>query len=61
MHRPLTPPHHAPSLPHACSRTSALQKSMSVGQDGALFEEWLELKNGCMCCSVKDNGVKAIE
>lgn len=40
---------------------SAMEKSMSVGQDGALFEEWLELKNGCMCCSVKDNGVKAIE
>jgi G3E family GTPase len=26
-----------------------------------MFEEWLELRNGCLCCSVKDNGVKAIE
>ena len=26
-----------------------------------LFEEWLELRNGCLCCSVKDNGVQAIE
>ena len=34
---------------------------MSIGQDGALFEEWLELRNGCLCCSVKDNGVQAIE
>lgn len=40
---------------------SAVEKSMSVGTDGELFEEWLELRNGCLCCSVKDNGVKAIE
>ncbi|XP_064624263.1 zinc-regulated GTPase metalloprotein activator 1-like [Lineus longissimus] len=40
---------------------SAMEKSMSVGQEGELFEEWLELRNGCLCCSVKDNGVKAIE
>lgn len=26
-----------------------------------LFEEWLELRNGCICCSMKDAGVKAIE
>lgn len=24
-------------------------------------EDWLELRNGCLCCSVKDAGVKAIE
>jgi len=40
---------------------SVEEKSLSVGQDGELFEEWLELRNGCLCCSVKDNGVKAIE
>lgn len=40
---------------------SSVEKSMSVGSDGELFEEWLELRNGCLCCSVKDNGVKAIE
>ncbi|XP_072023882.1 zinc-regulated GTPase metalloprotein activator 1-like [Amphiura filiformis] len=34
---------------------------MSIGQSGELYEEWLELRNGCLCCSVKDNGVKAIE
>lgn len=38
-----------------------MEKSMSVQQEGELFEEWLELRNGCLCCSVKDNGVKAIE
>ncbi|XP_077200980.1 zinc-regulated GTPase metalloprotein activator 1A-like [Paroedura picta] len=40
---------------------SALEKSLAVSQDGELYEEWLELRNGCLCCSVKDNGVKAIE
>lgn len=39
----------------------AMEKSLSVGQSGALYEEWLELRNGCMCCSVKDSSVKAIE
>jgi len=40
---------------------SSLEKSLSIGKDGDLYEEWLELRNGCLCCSVKDNGVKAIE
>ncbi|XP_021927593.1 COBW domain-containing protein 1-like isoform X2 [Zootermopsis nevadensis] len=40
---------------------SALERSVAVGQGGNLYEEWLELRNGCLCCSVKDNGVKAIE
>lgn len=25
------------------------------------YEEWLELENGCLCCTIKDNGVTAIE
>ncbi|XP_014250743.1 COBW domain-containing protein 1-like [Cimex lectularius] len=40
---------------------SAMEKSLSVGEKGQLYEEWLELRNGCLCCSVKDNGIKAIE
>jgi len=40
---------------------SADEKSMSVGSGGELYSEWLELRNGCLCCSVKDNGVAAIE
>ncbi|CAH0391910.1 unnamed protein product [Bemisia tabaci] len=40
---------------------SALEKSIAIGAEGNLYEEWLELKNGCLCCSVKDNGVQAIE
>lgn len=39
------------------------EKTVSVGggDGGELVEEWLELRNGCLCCSVKDNGVKALE
>lgn len=40
---------------------SAVEKSLSIGENGGIYEEWLELRNGCLCCSVKDNGVKAIE
>ncbi|CAF1593380.1 unnamed protein product [Adineta ricciae] len=32
------------------------------GGDGRQrYEDWLELRNGCLCCSVKDVGVQAIE
>ncbi|KAJ1660831.1 hypothetical protein IWQ61_000290 [Dispira simplex] len=41
--------------------TRDVEKSLTVGQDGELVEEWLELRNGCLCCTVKDAGVKAIE
>ncbi|GAA6061715.1 hypothetical protein JCM10212_004947 [Sporobolomyces blumeae] len=35
-------------------------KSISVQTDDALVEEWLELNNGCLCCSVRDTGLNAI-
>ena len=45
---------------------------MAVTEEGETYSEWLELRlvasspttlarNGCLCCSVKDNGVAAIE
>lgn len=38
------------------------EKTVNVGGEGGeMVEEWLELRNGCLCCSVKDNGVKALE
>ncbi|XP_051002231.1 COBW domain-containing protein 1 isoform X1 [Acomys russatus] len=40
---------------------SAIEKSLAISQGGELYEEWLELRNGCLCCSVKDNGLRAIE
>lgn len=38
-----------------------IEKSLTVNKDGQQVEEWLELANGCICCSVKDSGVSAIE
>ena len=38
-----------------------IEKSLTVNQNGREVEEWLELGNGCLCCSVKDSGVNAIE
>ncbi|KFZ22872.1 hypothetical protein V502_02665 [Pseudogymnoascus sp. VKM F-4520 (FW-2644)] len=38
-----------------------IEKSISVSKDGDQAEEWLEVGNGCICCSVKDIGVTAIE
>lgn len=32
-----------------------------AGADGSTYEEVLELKNGCLCCSVRDNGILAIQ
>ncbi len=34
---------------------------MTVSSRGAKYEEILELKNGCLCCSMKDNGLLAIQ
>lgn len=31
------------------------------GTDGALVEEWVELPNGCVCCTVKHSLVQALE
>uniref|UniRef100_A0A8C7RT25 CobW/HypB/UreG nucleotide-binding domain-containing protein n=1 Tax=Oncorhynchus mykiss TaxID=8022 RepID=A0A8C7RT25_ONCMY len=31
----------------------ALEKSLAVSHAGELYEEWLELRNGCLCCSGK--------
>jgi len=38
-----------------------VEKSLTVNRDGQEVEEWLDLANGCICCSVKDSGVNAIE
>ena len=38
-----------------------IEKSLTVSQEGEEVQEWLELGNGCICCSIKDSGVNAIE
>ncbi|CAH8617511.1 unnamed protein product [Heterobilharzia americana] len=41
---------------------SAVESSIAWNEkDGNLFEEWIELRNGCLCCSLKDASVRAIE
>lgn len=42
--------------------TAAIEKSVTIqDSDSRAVEEWLDLGNGCLCCTVKDNGVLAIE
>ncbi|KAK2626310.1 hypothetical protein QTJ16_004572 [Diplocarpon rosae] len=38
-----------------------IEKSLTVNKGGERVEEWLEVGNGCICCSVRDSGVAAIE
>lgn len=38
-----------------------IERSISISDGEKQYEEWLELDNGCLCCTVKDNGVSAIE
>lgn len=38
-----------------------IEKSLTVKNKENEVEEWLDLGNGCLCCTVKDNGVAAIE
>lgn len=43
--------------------SAAIEKSVTIkGEDEQdSVQEWLDLGNGCLCCTVKDNGVTAIE
>ncbi|KAK6461506.1 CobW/HypB/UreG, nucleotide-binding domain-containing protein [Scheffersomyces coipomensis] len=43
--------------------SSVIEKSVTVkdSEKNESIEEWLDLGNGCLCCTVKDNGVMAIE
>lgn len=47
----------------ALGEVIATQKSLTVSRGGReqLEQDVLELANGCICCSVKDSGVNAIE
>ncbi|KAK6431982.1 hypothetical protein LTR95_011849 [Oleoguttula sp. CCFEE 5521] len=41
--------------------TASLEKPISISQGSTQVSEWLNLANGCICCSVKDTGVAALE
>jgi G3E family GTPase len=53
LHR-LTPP---PEF----GNTTDLEKPLTVSSGSSTATEWLNLANGCICCSVKDSGVNALE
>ncbi|EHL02726.1 putative COBW domain-containing protein 1 [Glarea lozoyensis 74030] len=38
-----------------------IEKTLTVNTGGEEVQEWLDVGNGCICCSVKDQGVNAIE
>ncbi|KAI0980203.1 hypothetical protein GJ496_001145 [Pomphorhynchus laevis] len=38
-----------------------LEKPMFVGENGNLYEEWIEVNNGCLCCSAKGQTIRALE
>ena len=38
-----------------------IEKSLTISQNDEQVEDFLTLGNGCICCSVKDAGVNAIE
>ncbi|KAJ6508964.1 cobW-domain-containing protein [Mycena sanguinolenta] len=40
---------------------TAVPKTINVAAEGEESEEFLELANGCLCCSIKDTGIAAIE
>ncbi|KAL2405901.1 Zinc-regulated GTPase metalloprotein activator 1 [Exophiala dermatitidis] len=41
--------------------TADIEKSLTVNQNNQATTEWIPLANGCICCSVKDSGVAALE
>lgn len=41
--------------------SSEIERSVTVQDSNEAVQEWLDLGNGCLCCTVKDNGVLAIE
>ncbi|KAJ5666768.1 COBW domain-containing protein 1 [Penicillium macrosclerotiorum] len=41
--------------------SSDIEKPLTVNQGGQEVTEWMEVGNGCICCSVKDTGVMALE
>ncbi|KAI9640684.1 hypothetical protein NHQ30_010993 [Ciborinia camelliae] len=42
-------------------KSADIEKSLTVNTGSEQVEEWLDVGNGCICCSVKDSGVNAIE
>lgn len=41
--------------------SSEIERAMTIRNGENSYQEWLDLGNGCLCCSLKNVGVKAIE
>lgn len=41
--------------------TADIEKAVTIHDELGPVQEWLDLGNGCLCCTVKDAGVLAIE
>ncbi|EGW29858.1 uncharacterized protein SPAPADRAFT_63473, partial [Spathaspora passalidarum NRRL Y-27907] len=41
--------------------SSVIEKSVTIKDSDTAVQQWLDIGNGCLCCTVKDNGVLAIE
>ena len=44
-----------------CRLAKSINISSSTDPTAEKTEEFLELANGCLCCSIKDSGIAAIE
>jgi hypothetical protein len=57
------PGHTILGRPHDVTREPARAINVSSASDpfAESSEEFLELANGCLCCSIKDSGIAAIE
>ena len=40
---------------------TGIEEAMVMGEDGTQQMEWMELPNGCICCSVRSDLVRAVE
>ena len=51
-----------PALPRNCNNAAQCNPPARIPQGGqSAVEEWVELANGCLCCSVKSDFVSALE
>ncbi|CAI5758841.1 unnamed protein product [Candida verbasci] len=41
--------------------SAIIEKSVTIQDQSESVTEWLDIGNGCLCCTVKDTGVSAIE
>ncbi|EXJ53529.1 uncharacterized protein A1O5_13200 [Cladophialophora psammophila CBS 110553] len=52
---------HGKKIAAEFGNTTDIEKSLTVNQNHQATTEWIPLANGCICCSVKDSGVAALE